>query len=64
MLQISEYNETQLANMAAVVGKSVDDFLGMLFEIYQDEIDVKEAEQALKEQGGISLAELKAKYAL
>ncbi len=47
MIQISEYNETQLANMAAVVGKSVDDFLGMLFEIYQDEIDVKEAEQAL-----------------
>lgn len=26
MIQISEYNETQLANMAAVVGKSVDDF--------------------------------------
>lgn len=47
MIQISEYNETQLANIAAVVGKSVDDFLGMLFEIYQDEIDVKEAEQAL-----------------
>jgi len=64
MLQISKYHETQLINMSNVVGKSVDEFLDILFEIYQDEIDVKEAEQALKEQGGISLTELKIKYDL
>jgi len=34
--------------MSNVVGKSVDEFLDILFEIYQDEIDVKEAEQTLK----------------
>ncbi len=64
MLQISKYHETQLLNMSSVIGKSVDEFLDMLFEIYQDEIDVKEAEQTLKEQGGLSLAELKTKYDL
>jgi len=64
MLQISKYHETQLVNMSNVIGKSVDEFLDILFEIYQNEIDVKEAEQTLKKQGGISLIELKIKYDL
>ena len=34
--------------MSNVIGKSVDEFLDILFEIYQNEIDVKEAEQTLK----------------
>ena len=50
--------------MSNVIGKSVDEFLDILFEIYQNEIDVKEAEQTLKKQGGISLIELKIKYDL
>ena len=35
MLQISKYHETQLINMSNVIGKSVDEFLDILFEIYQ-----------------------------
>ncbi|MFI3190730.1 hypothetical protein BCS42_04045 [Crenothrix sp. D3] len=64
MIKMSEKNESRLANLAAMMGKSVDDFIEILLENYQDELDVKEAEQALKESGGISLSELKNKYGL
>jgi uncharacterized protein (DUF1778 family) len=64
MLQISEQNESLLVSMARAAGKSVNEFIETLLEIYQDEADVYEAEQALKEEGDISLNELKAKYEL
>ncbi len=64
MLQISEQNESQLVTMARAAGKTVNEFIETLLEIYQDEADVYEAEQALKEEGSISLNELKAKYEL
>ena len=47
-----------------MVGKSVDEMLTTLIEVYQDTLDVKEAEEALKEEGVISLSQLKEKYAL
>jgi len=64
MLQISEQNESQLVTMARSAGKTVNEFIETLLEVYQDEADVYEAEQALKEEGSISLNELKAKYEL
>lgn len=64
MLQISQQNESQLITMARVAGKSVNEFIEILLQIYQDELDVYEAEQALKEEGGVSLTALKAKYEL
>lgn len=64
MLQISQQNESQLITMAHVAGKSVNEFIEILIQIYQDEIDVYEAEQVLKEDGGINLTALKVKYEL
>ena len=64
MIQLSENNESRLASFAAMTGKSIDDFIELLLENYQDELDAKEAEQILKESGGISLNELKNKYGL
>jgi hypothetical protein len=64
MIKISEKNESRLASLAAITGKSVDDFIEILLENYQDELDIKEAEQVLQESGGISLSELKNKYGL
>ena len=64
MIKMSEKNESRLASLAAMTGKSVDDFIEILLENYQDELDIKEAEQVLQESGGISLSELKNKYGL
>lgn len=64
MLQISEQTETKLLSMAAISRQSVDDFIEALLENYLDDLDVKEAEQAMNERGGISLSDLKAKYEL
>ena len=64
MIQLSENNESRLASFAAMTGKSIDDFIELLLENYQYELDAKEAEQILKESGGISLTELKNKYGL
>jgi hypothetical protein len=64
MIKMSEKNESRLASLAAITGKSVDDFIEILLENYQDELDIKEAEQVLQESGGISLSELKNKYGL
>ncbi len=64
MIQLSENTESRLASFAAMTGKSIDDFIELLLENYQDELDAKEAEQILKESGGISLTELKNKYGL
>ena len=61
---MSEKNESRLTSLAAMTGKSVDDFIEILLENYQDELDIKEAEQVLQESGGISLSELKNKYGL
>lgn len=64
MLQINEQTEAELRNLAHSAGKSANDFVALLLEIYQDELDVREAEQALNETGGIGLNALKAKYNL
>jgi hypothetical protein len=64
MLQINYRNELQLSRLAAQAGKTVDEFIEILLDAYQDEIDVKDAEHALKESGGISLDDLKTKYRL
>ncbi|MEI6707612.1 MAG: hypothetical protein WCK96_10815 [Methylococcales bacterium] len=64
MIKMSEKNESRLTSLAAMTGKSVDDFIEILLENYQDELDIKEAEQVLQESGGISLSELKNKYGL
>lgn len=64
MLQISEQNENSLLELAKLTHHSVNKCLEMLIENYQDDLDVKEAEQALQEQGGISISELKSKYEL
>jgi hypothetical protein len=64
MIKMSEKNETCLLNLAAMMDKSIDDFIEILLENYQDELDIKEAEQVLQESGGISLSELKKKYGL
>jgi hypothetical protein len=64
MIKISGNNESRLINLAIMTGKSVDEFIEILLENYQDELDVKEAEQVLQESGGISLSELKNKYGL
>ena len=36
----------------------------MLLDIYQEQQDVREAEQVLNEQGGIGLSDLKTQYGL
>jgi hypothetical protein len=64
MIKMSEKNESRLASLAAITGKSVDDFIEILLENYQDELDIKEAEQVLQESGGITLSELKNKCGL
>jgi hypothetical protein len=64
MLQISEQNTSQLTTMADMAGKSVNEFIEILLQNYQDEIDVYEAEQVLKEKGDVSLTDLKIKYEL
>jgi hypothetical protein len=64
MLHVSEQTETKLLNLAKIADKPIDDFIEILLENYQDAQDIKEAEQALQESGGISLSELKAKYGL
>ena len=42
----------------------MNEFIAMLLEIYQEELDIREAEQILNEEGGIGLNDLKAKYGL
>jgi len=64
MLQISEQTESELLGFAHSAGKSANDFIAMLLEAYQEELDVREAEQVLKEEGDIGLSDLKAKYGL
>jgi len=64
MLQLNEQTESELLTLAHSAGKSANEFIAMLLEIYQEELDVREAEQILKEEGGISLNDLKAKYGL
>ena len=64
MLQISEQTESELLSFAHSAGKSANDFIAMLLEAYQEELDVREAEQVLKEEGGIGLNDLKAKCGL
>ncbi len=64
MLQLNEQTESELLTLAHSAGKSANEFIAMLLEIYQEELDVREAEQVLKEEGGISLNDLKAKYGL
>lgn len=64
MLNVSKENETRLTALAAVSNQTIDEFIETLLENYQDELEIKEAEQALQEPGGISLSELKAKYGL
>ncbi|MDD5319025.1 MAG: hypothetical protein PHD43_00145 [Methylococcales bacterium] len=64
MLQINEQTESELLTMAHSAGKSANEFIAMLLEIYQEELDVREAEQVLNEEGGIGLNDLKAKYGL
>jgi hypothetical protein len=64
MLQINEQTESELLTLAHLAGKSTNEFIAMLLEIYQEELDVREAEQVLNEKGGIGLNDLKAKYGL
>jgi len=64
MLQISEQTESELLSFAHSAGKSANEFIVMLLEAYQEELDVREAEQVLKEEGGIGLNDLKTKYGL
>jgi hypothetical protein len=64
MLQINEQTESELLTLAHLAGKSANEFIAMLLEIYQEELDVREAEQVLNEKGGIGLNDLKAKYGL
>jgi hypothetical protein len=64
MLQINEQTESELLSFAHSAGKSANEFIAMLLEVYQEELDVREAEQVLKEEGGICLNDLKAKYGL
>ncbi len=64
MLQINEQTESELLTLAHSAGKSANEFIAMLLEIYQEELDVREAEQVLNEEGGIGLNDLKAKYGL
>jgi hypothetical protein len=64
MLQINEQTESELLALAHLAGKSANEFIAMLLETYQEELDVREAEQVLNEKGGISLNDLKAKYGL
>ena len=52
MLQISEQTESELLSFAHSAGKSANEFIVMLLEAYQEELDVREAEQVLKEEGG------------
>ena len=44
MMKISEKNKALLSNLATTMGKSVNNFIEILLENYQDELDVKEAE--------------------
>ncbi|MGH8475958.1 MAG: hypothetical protein ACRERV_09640 [Methylococcales bacterium] len=64
MLQIDPKTQHDIISLAASSGQTVDEFLEMLLEAYQDQQDMKDAEQALKEPGGISLPELRNKYGL
>lgn len=64
MLQINEQTESELLSFAHSAGKSVNEFIAMLLEIYQEELDVREAEQVLKEEGGLCLNGSKSKYGL
>jgi hypothetical protein len=64
MLQINEQTESELLTLAQSAGKSANEFIAMLLEAYRDELDVREAEQVLNEEGGIRLNDLKTKYGL
>ena len=64
MLQINEQTESELLALARLAGKSANEFVAMLLEIYQEQLDVREAEQVLNEKGGIGLNDLKTKYGL
>jgi hypothetical protein len=57
---LTELVELEHLSPAQLLKKMLHEHL----ENYQDELDVKEAEQVLQESGGISLAELKNKYGL
>ncbi len=64
MLHINEQTESELLTLAQSAGKSANEFIAMLLEAYRDELDVREAEQVLNEEGGIRLNDLKTKYGL
>jgi hypothetical protein len=64
MLNLKSQTERHVLDAAAEYGKGVDDFLEMLIELYQDQQDVKDAKEELKELGGICLPDLRVKYGL
>ncbi|MCK5898565.1 MAG: antitoxin [Methylococcales bacterium] len=63
-IDLTSEQHQQIKILAAVQKKSIKEFI--LEKVFPIEIDreVQEAEMALKEIGGISLLELKEKYAL
>ena len=64
MITLDPQLETELAYLAAEKGVSISELIQKLIINQQDVQDARDAEQALKESGSLSLAELKSKYAL
>lgn len=64
MLWVNQKIENNIINLAASSGQTVDEFLKMLLDIYQDQQDIQEAERVRKEPGGISLPDVREKSGL
>jgi len=64
MITLDVQLEQELQAIASETNLSIPELIKKFMLSYQDEQDVKDAEQALKEPDSISLADLKKKYAL
>jgi len=64
MITLDPQLEKELQAIASETNMSIPELIKKFMSSYQDEQDIKDAEQALKESDSISLSDLKKKYAL
>jgi len=63
-LNLDPQLEKELTLASSESGVTISELITQLIQKKQDEQDINDAEQALKENGGITLQALKKKYAL
>ncbi len=63
-LNLDPQLEKELTLASSESGVTISELITQLIQKKQDEQDINDAEQALKESGGITLQALKKKYAL